>query len=127
MPRLAALAFLLLLVPALALAPKARAGDAAAGEQIFKRLCSTCHITTATGPSRQGPTLFGVVGRASGGVEGYRYSPANKKAGLVWTPDVLDKYLAAPREMVPGTTMIFGGLKRAEERANLIAYLEALR
>jgi cytochrome c len=105
----------------------ARAADTAEGEKIFKRVCGACHINTADGPKRLGPTLFGVIGRHSSSVEGFRYSEANKKANVTWTPDVLDKYLADPRAMVPGTTMAFAGLKKPEERQDIIAYLQTLK
>jgi cytochrome c len=110
-----------------AYAAPAQAADAAAGEAAFKRLCSACHIVTAEGRRGVGPTLFGVVGRHSGKVEGFRYSAANQKADLTWTPEVLDKYLTNPREVVPGTTMAFAGIRNETERANVIAYLATLK
>ncbi len=106
---------------------QARADDAQDGEKIFKRVCAACHTNTAGGPKRIGPTLFGVVGRHSGSVEGFRYSEANKKSGIVWTPENLDKYLTDPKAMVPGTIMAFAGLKKAEERKDVIAYLSTLK
>lgn len=105
----------------------ATANDAAAGEQIFKRLCSTCHIATADGRRGVGPTLWNVVGRKSGTVEGFRYSTANQNANIVWAPDILDKYLTNPRAVVPGTTMAFAGIRNDAERANVIAYLQTLK
>jgi len=105
----------------------ALAADAAEGEKVFKRVCSACHNATAEGPKKLGPTLHSVVGRHSGSVEGFRYSEANKKANVTWTPEVLDKYLTDPKGMVPGTTMAFAGLKKAEERQNVIAYLQTLK
>ena len=73
-----------------------------------------------------GPSLFGVVGRKSGSVEGFHYSEANKSADLTWTPEVLDRYLAAPKDVVPGTIMPYPGLKDDAKRADVIAYLETL-
>lgn len=102
-------------------------GDAAEGKKIFGRTCAACHSDQASGPRKLGPTLFGVVGRHSGSVEGFRYSEANKKSGIVWTPENLDKYLTNPRAMVPGTLMAFAGLKKADDRKNVIAYLETLK
>jgi cytochrome c len=106
---------------------QALAADAAAGEQVFRRICSTCHIATAEGRRGVGPTLFGVVGRKSGTVDGFRYSPANQAAGIVWTPEILDKYIANPREVVPGTSMTYAGLRNDADRANVIAYLQTLK
>lgn len=119
----------LLIVLALSLAPLAAASaqDVAEGEKIYKRLCSTCHIVAKEGPARQGPTLFGVVGRKAGSVEGFKYSEANKKSDKTWTKEALDPYLTDPRAVVPGTIMAFAGIRKAEERAALIAYLETLK
>jgi cytochrome c len=125
MTRSAAL-FSLLLAASSAL-PAWAAGDAAEGEKIFKRYCTTCHIATEKGSPRQGPTLFGVVGRKAGSVEGFRYTSANKNSGHVWTAEELDKYLTDPRGVIPGTSMAFAGIKNADERANLIAFLATLK
>jgi cytochrome c len=106
----------------LAVIAMARAQDAAAGEQVFKSQCSICH---AIQPNRNiiGPSLFAVVGRHSGMVQGFRYSDANKTSGLVWDVGTLDRYLAGPRQVVPGTLMTYSGLKDQRRRADLIAYL----
>lgn len=104
----------------------ARAADAEAGARIFRTQCGACH-TVEAGKNRVGPTLFGIVGRHSGKVEGFRYSAANKGADITWTPEVLDKYLVNPRATVPGTTMAYVGLKNEKQRADLIAYLETVK
>ncbi|MCC6718379.1 MAG: cytochrome c family protein [Acetobacteraceae bacterium] len=109
----------------LAAAP-VRAADAEAGARVFRTQCGACHAVEA-GKNRVGPSLFGVVGRTSGEVKGFRYSAANRNAKLTWTPEVLDKYLTNPREVVPGTIMTYAGLRNATQRANLIAYLETLK
>ena len=103
------------------------AGEVAEGEKVFKRTCATCHIATKEGPKRLGPSLFGIVGRKTGTVEGFRYSEANKNANIVWSPDTLEPYLADPKKIIPGTIMAFAGLKKAEDRANVIAYLQSLK
>lgn len=107
--------------------PAAAQGDAASGAKLFTRYCATCHIATEKGPSRQGPTLFGLIGRKSGSVDGFRYSPANRKADIVWDAAILDKYLAEPRVVVPGTSMAFAGMRKPDERTDLIAYLATLK
>jgi cytochrome c2 len=113
------LAFALLGAAASAPAP---AQDVTAGEKIVKYTCGTCH-SLQPGRNLTGPSLFGVVGRHSGQVNGFHYSSANQGSGLVWDPPTLDRYLASPREVVPGTLMTFPGLKDAKQRADVIAYL----
>lgn len=114
------------LVLAIPLSVPVQAADVNAGEAAFRRLCAACHIVTAEGRRGVGPTVFGVVGRKAGAVEGFRYSSAKRDANLVWTPETLDPYLTNPREFMPGTTMAFAGIRNAEERANVIAYLQTL-
>lgn len=111
-----------------ALAGPALADEAAAdGKKVFTRQCVTCHIDAAEGPRRLGPTLFGVVGRKTGQIEGFRYTEANKNAGWVWTPEKLNEYLKNPREVIPGTNMAFAGIRSESDRANLIEYLKTLK
>lgn len=104
-----------------------RAQDAAEGEKLFKRHCFVCHTTEKGGPTKQGPNLFGIVGRKTGSVEGFRYTSANKNADIVWTAETLDPYLANPRKVIPGTNMAFAGLPKEQDRKNLIAYLQTLK
>ncbi|CAA7619410.1 cytochrome c family protein [Magnetospirillum sp. UT-4] len=96
-------------------------GDAAAGAKVFNQ-CKACH-TVEPGKNRVGPSLHGIVGRPSGKVEGFKYSPAMAGANLTWTPENLDKYLADPKGFIPGNKMAYAGLKKPEDRANVIAYL----
>lgn len=105
----------------------AQAQDAAAGEGVFKRVCSTCHNPTVDGPRKLGPTMHGVVGRKAASVEGFRYSTAKRAPDLAWTPDKLNEYLKDPRAFMPGTTMAYAGLKNDTDRANVIAYLQTLK
>jgi cytochrome c len=107
-------------------AGEARAGDVAAGKSAFQSSCSICHSTQA-GQNKIGPTLFGLLGRKTGIVAGYNYSPANAAANLTWDPATLDKYLEAPRAMIPGTKMTYAGMKDAGKRGDLISYLETLK
>ncbi|WP_298336608.1 cytochrome c family protein [uncultured Erythrobacter sp.] len=98
-------------------------GDAAAGETVFAQ-CRTCHLIDE-GKNGVGPSLYGVIGRTAGTIEGFRYSDANANSGVTWTPEVMFEYLEAPREFMPGTRMAFPGLKNPQDRADVIAYLEA--
>ena len=97
--------------------------DVAAGEKVFA-LCRSCHVLDE-GVNRVGPSLYNIVGRASGSVPGFSYSDANKNSGVTWTTDVLFEYLADPKGFMPGTKMAFPGIKDAQDRANLVAYLES--
>ncbi len=101
------------------------AGDAAAGTQVFKQ-CALCH-TTEPGKNKIGPSLAGVVGREAGTAPNFNYSDAMKNFKHKWTPEELNTYLEDPRKLVPGTKMIFAGLKKPEDRQNVIAYLETLK
>jgi cytochrome c len=111
---------------ALAFAAPARAdGDPAAGKTIFAR-CGICH-SIVQGKNVIGPSLFGVVGRKSATAPGYSYSEAMKNADKTWDAATLDVYLTSPKTLVPGTKMIFPGLPKPEDRANVIAYLATLK
>jgi cytochrome c len=105
-----------------AVSTAARAADATAGQAVFKSQCSVCHSTVA-GKNAVGPSLFGIVGRKAGQVEGFRYSAANKNSNLTWDEATLDKYLTSPKAVVPGTIMTYAGVKDDTKRADLIAYL----
>jgi cytochrome c len=97
-------------------------GDAAKGEKVFAQ-CRACHVAEP-GVNRVGPSLWGVVGRTAGSIEGFRYSKANQNSGLVWSEEQLFTYLEAPQRTIPGTTMAFGGLKNPQDRADIIAFLK---
>jgi cytochrome c len=101
------------------------AADIAAGKATFKK-CALCH-TAEAGKNKVGPSLFGIVGRKSASLKNYDYSDAMKNFNHVWTPQTLNIYLIDPQAMVPGTKMIFPGIKDKNERADLIAYLETLK
>lgn len=112
--------------PAASSAPQvsevASAVDLHAGEKVYAK-CKSCHALAA-GKNGVGPSLHGVVNRALGSVEGYRYSDAMKaRAAETWTPELLDRYLADVKGTVAGTKMSFAGLAKAEDRANVIAFL----
>jgi cytochrome c len=103
----------------------ALAADVEAGKVAFKK-CALCH-TAEPGKNKIGPSLFGVVGRKSGTVDNFSYSEAMKNFDHTWDPETLDTYLADPRAVVPGTKMIFPGIKDKTERDDVIAYLETLK
>ena len=97
-------------------------GDPEAGKTKFNQ-CATCHSLEA-GKNKVGPTLYGIIGRVAGTVEGYNYSKANKESGITWTEQEMFVYLKNPKAKIPGTKMAFAGLKKAEDRANVIAYIQ---
>jgi cytochrome c len=100
-------------------------GDAAAGEKVFKK-CKACHAVGDGAKNKVGPMLNGMIGAAAGSVEGYKYSKAllaKKDEGLVWSEAELDAFLTKPKEYLKGTKMSFPGLKKEQQRADVIAYL----
>ena len=101
----------------------ASAQDAAAGEKVFLK-CKACHQIGEGAKDAVGPVLNGIVGRKAGTYPGYSYSEANKNSGLTWDEATLKEYLKNPRAKVPGTKMIFPGLPKDEDIANVIAYLK---
>lgn len=108
-----------------ALATPAQAQDAAAGKRAFLK-CAACHAIAKGAPNKIGPNLFGVVGRKAGTAPGFRYSAAMKAKGaaIKWDAATLDKWLTRPSAVIPGTSMAFGGVPNAAERASIIAYLK---
>ena len=103
------------------------AGDAAAGKSAYGR-CAACHSITP-GRNGVGPSLFGVVGRKAGSLEGFKYSDAMVESGVIWSTSTLDSHLADIKGFIPGNRMgIFypAGVADADDRANIIAYLETL-
>lgn len=108
-----------------ALTERLAAASPSDGETVFRR-CRACHTIDEGGRARQGPNLWGVVGRAVAARDDYdKYSEAMIGHGGVWTPERLDEYLADPRAVVPRTTMRFNGLPDERDRADLIAFLNA--
>jgi cytochrome c2 len=108
-----------------ATAGTAQAQDPVAGAAVYKTQCGACH-SPEEGKNLLGPSLFGIVGRAAGQVPGFHYSPANKDSGLIWDAPTLNRYLISPKDVVPKTTMPYGGLKDDQKRADLIAYMTTL-
>ena len=100
------------------------AQDAAAGEQVFKRLCLPCHDVGPEAKIKLGPPLNGIDGRKAGTFEGYNYSEANKSSGIVWSEQSFPTYIRAPMQAMPGTRMAFVGIKNDKDIADLWAYLK---
>jgi len=100
------------------------AADPADGEKVFRK-CKACHVA-AEEKNRVGPHMVGIVGREVAAVDGFRYSDALEEYGGEWTYDRLNAYLEDPKGVVPGTKMSFAGLRKEEDRAGVIAYLESV-
>lgn len=104
----------------------AAAGDAKAGQDVFKSECAECHAV-AQGRNKKGPSLFGIVGRKSGSLPDYNYSDALKNIGWTWTPEQLHTYLSQPAKQAnPGTKMKYDGLDNAKDLDDLLSYLATL-
>jgi cytochrome c len=99
------------------------AGDPAAGEKIFLR-CRACHQIGETAKNAVGPKLNGLFGRPAGSIEGYSYSPANKTSGITWDEATFRDYIKAPQAKIPGTKMVFPGLKADQEIDDAVAFLK---
>jgi cytochrome c len=101
----------------------ASAQDVAAGENSFKK-CLPCHAVGAGAKNKIGPVLNGLEGRKSGTIEGYTYTEANKNSGITWSDATFREYIRDPRAKIPGTKMVFAGIKNDKEVADLWAYLK---
>ena len=116
----ASLSFAAMVSPALA------DGDAAAGKNLFNQ-CRACHQIGPDAQNSVGPVLNGVFDRKAGTYPGYNYSDANKGSGLTWDEATLQEYLKDPRAKVPGTKMVFPGIKQPERVNNIIAFLKTIK
>jgi cytochrome c len=101
----------------------AQAQDAAAGEKVFAQ-CRACHQIGETAKNAVGPVLNGLFGRKAGTIEGYSYSPANKNSGITWDEATFREYIKDPKAKIPGTKMIYPGLKDEKRIDDLVAFLK---
>ena len=108
---------------AVAGAGQASAQDAAAGEKVFG-VCKLCHQIGENAKNGVGPVLNGVIGRKAGSVPGYSYSEANKSSGITWDEATFREYIKDPKAKVPGTKMIYAGLKDEQKTNDLVAFLK---
>ena len=96
-------------------------GDPARGEARFQE-CAACHRLEA-GANEVGPSLHGIFARKAGELADFRYSPAMKRSGIVWTAETIGQYIADPQAMIPANRMPYAGMASASDRADLVAYL----
>jgi cytochrome c len=114
----------LVALTSIAAASGAWAQDAAAGKTSFNK-CLACHAIGEGAKNKVGPELNGLDGRKSGTAEGYSYSDANKNSGITWGKDVFLEYIKEPKAKIPGTKMVFAGIKNETEANNLWAYVSS--
>ncbi len=98
------------------------AGDVDKGAKLYKR-CKACHTLDEGGKNKVGPNLFGIFGRQAGTLEGFKFSKAMKASDVVWDEATLDQFLTKPKKFIPKNKMGFPGLKKENQRADIIAYL----
>jgi cytochrome c len=115
--------FVFVALLAVAGAGDVKAQDAAAGEKVFGT-CKLCHQIGETAKNAVGPVLNGIIGRKAGSVAGYSYSDANKNSGITWDEATFREYIKDPKAKVPGTKMIYAGLKDEQKTNDLVAFLK---
>ena len=102
----------------------AQSGDAAKGQRVFNQQCRACHTVEKDGTSPVGPNLHGVFGRKAGTAPGFEFSDGMKASGIVWDDKTLAEYNRDPKGKVPGTKMVFNGIKQQAQLDDLVAYLK---
>ena len=102
-------------------------GDLDKGKKTFRRKCMTCHTYIRNGRNLTGPNLWNVVGRDKGKIKGFRYSKTLSVMGGTWTDEDLLSFIASPRKFVTDTKMAFAGLKKEQDRQNVLAFLKTLK
>lgn len=102
----------------------AQSGEASKGQRVFNTQCKSCHTVEKDGAQVTGPNLHGLFGRKAGTSAGYAYSDAMKDSGIVWDDTTLADYNRDPKGKVPGTKMLYNGVKNAGQLADLVAYLK---
>ena len=112
----------LIVIGAAAASSAAPAQDLAAGKTSFNK-CLACHAVGEGAKNKVGPVLNGLNGRKSGTVEGYSYSEANKNSGITWDEATFKDYIKDPKAKIPGTKMVFAGIKNEQEASDLWAFL----
>ena len=100
----------------------ALAQDVTAGESSFRK-CAPCHSIGPDAANKVGPELNGLNGRKSGTVDGFSYSDANKASGITWSEAIFKEYIKDPRAKIPGTKMVFAGIKSEKEVGDLWSYV----
>jgi cytochrome c len=112
----------LIIIASAATSPAALAQDVAAGKTSFNK-CLACHAIGEGAKNKVGPELNGLNGRKSGTAEGYSYSEANKNSGITWDQATFKDYIKDPKAKIPGTKMVFAGIKNEQEASDLWAFL----
>jgi len=108
------------------IAPLLADASAEKGELLTKK-CAVCHSFEKGGPNKVGPNMWNIVGAQMAAKDGFAYSSALKEKGGVWDVEALNKFLYKPKQYVPGTKMVFIGLKKEKDRAHMIKYLQTLK
>jgi len=101
----------------------AQSGDATRGERLFNQQCKACHTVEKGGRNGIGPNLSGMFGQKAGAVEGFSFSEAMQKSGIVWDDKTTAEYLKDPKARVPGGKMVYAGMKQQAQLDDMVAYL----